>query len=285
MQKLHFLGTGSGFSDSHNNCWFIKGDTLYFIDMSMLNVNKAVEVIKKNRDKKVVVLITHMHADHVSGLAMLLHKCYYNYEIEVKIRVTENLKNTIIKFLTEQNVLGAYDNKWRWQELSAYDVIDDKIIDVSQESFEFESPSWNSMGIEAFETPHAPGLYPNYGYAIRLDGCNILYTGDTNDFGPLFRYLEKSDSFKHIDKCKNERVQVYVDMSFVYENKMYSKDRIHLFFGESAQYIRRIIQQYPEVESLYFMHIDDIAAAKEGARWLREEGFVKNKYIYLAKPM
>ena len=74
--RLNFLGCGSGFTDSHNNAFFTTEENdIVFIDLSMLNIRKALKLI--NGKKDVYLLITHMHDDHVSGLTLFIQYLYY----------------------------------------------------------------------------------------------------------------------------------------------------------------------------------------------------------------
>ena len=77
---LKFLGNGSGFTEYHNNCYFIEDDNLIFIDLSMLNIQKALKV-QKNYDN-VSILVTHMHDDHVSGIGLFAQYLFYVFTIK-----------------------------------------------------------------------------------------------------------------------------------------------------------------------------------------------------------
>lgn len=48
--RLNFLGCGSGFTDSHNNAFFTTEENdIVFIDLSMLNIRKALKLINGKR--------------------------------------------------------------------------------------------------------------------------------------------------------------------------------------------------------------------------------------------
>lgn len=270
MQRLNFLGVGSGLSDSHNNCWFIREgmhhnendvNGLFFIDMSMLNVGKAMEIIKNNLDKKVSLLVTHTHPDHVSGIGMLLQKCYYQYGITVRIVVPDKLKHPLMTMLTIQGIPRTLESGRDMYEVYGADT----------NSCKFQSSSFLKLGIEAFATPHAPELSYNYGYIIFLglkEGY-ILYSGDTNTLSRLEEYLLENKS----------NTQVYVDMSFSYGKDKKKEDRVHSLFDDSIDEIYEIAR-YDYTTNLYLMHIDDMEAARAGIRKCRKDGY---KNIYLAK--
>ena len=69
---LHFLGTGDAFSRHPNNAYFRPDeDTLVFIDLDARNFMRAKREIERKLPKRIYVLITHMHNDHVSGIPTL----------------------------------------------------------------------------------------------------------------------------------------------------------------------------------------------------------------------
>lgn len=73
--KLKFLGNGSGFSNSHTGAYFEKDEDIIFIDYSMLNILKMVELAKNYGN--VYVYMTHLHSDHSSGLGLFAQYMYY----------------------------------------------------------------------------------------------------------------------------------------------------------------------------------------------------------------
>ena len=80
MNKLEFLGRGSGYNVTEGNtCAFIKkDDTLLLIDCGE-SIFK--EIIKKNLIdgiKNIHVLITHMHSDHIDSLGSFVGYCHWN---------------------------------------------------------------------------------------------------------------------------------------------------------------------------------------------------------------
>lgn len=174
--KLKFLGNGSGFSDSHNGCFFTNDNDMYFIDCSLLNLNKMIDLNLSGYDN-VHVIITHMHDDHVSGLGLLIQKLYYLSGKKIDIIASEKLMSDIVCDLTIKGV------------------------DSSMYTLSEEAALNNFTSILTSHTPQLEGKC--FGYSFDLEDKHIVYTGDTNTLEPFYPYI-------------SEGSEVYVDMSAVY---------------------------------------------------------------------
>lgn len=174
---LKFLGNGSGFTNSHNNCYFIDDDKLFFIDLSMLNIQKALKVQKEYGH--VSILITHMHDDHVSGIGLFAQYLFYVYHKKLKVLIPEGLYFDVN---TEFTIKGISSN-----------IVD--IIVINDGDFCIE---------KVIHTSHAPELNGKcFGYLLKIQGRMILYSGDTNKLSDFFPYINDIDAF-------------YIDVSYSY---------------------------------------------------------------------
>ena len=174
---LKFLGNGSGFTNYHNNCYFVDDEKLTFIDLSMLNIEKALKIQKDYKD--VAILITHMHDDHVSGICLFSQYLFYVYHKKLKILIPKEWYSDIkVEFRIKGIDLGIVD-----------------IIMINDGDFCIE---------KIIPTSHTPELDGKcFGYVLKIGSKRIVYSGDTNDLSAFVPYLKNANYF-------------YVDVSYSY---------------------------------------------------------------------
>lgn len=164
---LKFLGNGSGFTNSHTNAYFEMEDKIVLIDISMLNIDKFLSI--KPYLKDTYVLLTHLHADHVSGLGMLIQYYYYVYKTKLTVVVPWNLEQDVLKLMKIEGV-------------------SDEIFNLRLLVSRYGDKKWeeeNNWYIEYIQTVHAPELKDKcYSYLLNIDKKIILYTGDTCTLDP-----------------------------------------------------------------------------------------------------
>lgn len=175
--ELKFLGNDSGFTDSHNNAFYVYDSEVVFIDLSMLNIQKALKVQEKYNS--VNIIVTHMHDDHVSGIGLFAQYLYYCYHKTLKIFVPNSLFEDM---RTELKIKGINMS-----------IIDLNIIENGV------------LGVEnVINTKHTLELDGKcFGYTLKLNGTRIVYTGDTCNLQDFENYLIDCDEF-------------YVDCSYKY---------------------------------------------------------------------
>ncbi len=153
-----------------------------------------------NKYEQIDVIITHLHNDHAGTLSQLI--LYMWFVFNKKITVYSKCKN-IKTFLD--------------------------ITGTPEESYELKTYSDN---LEFIKTEHAKDL-DSYGFKLRVNNKNIVYTGDTITLEPFFPYLKDCDKF-------------YVDVS--------KNSNAHLNFENAIQDLRKIKSNNTKV---FLMHIDD----------------------------
>lgn len=195
MQTLHFFGNGSGFTQHHNNAYFEHENSLIIIDLSMLNFYKAIELNLQKYDN-ILLCITHMHDDHVSGIGLFIQYLYYNCHKKINIVTPRKLKRD---FLTEMYLKGV--------DCDAFRTIYPE--DVCREFH---------LKIKAVVTNHSPELDGKcYGYIFDFNDKHIIYSGDTVSFFQFATHLQPN--------C-----ELYLDMSAKYGKVhiLYSDVETHL---------------------------------------------------------
>ena len=103
MKELIFCGIGSALeTDFNSNCaYFCDKNEIVVIDPSEKCVRHLVnnEVINEST-KKVTIVVTHTHCDHISGLGQLIWQCAIKRNIIPTIIANSNkFKKTLKKLL------------------------------------------------------------------------------------------------------------------------------------------------------------------------------------------
>lgn len=158
MEELKFLGVGSAFNlkDDNNSAYYISGDTFILLDCGDRIARKIINYNLFKDIKNVLILITHLHADHISSLETLVDYIYLlRKDINCKI-VYPNKKN----LETILNLEASFD----------FNIVDRDIVS------EF---GITVRAVPAFHIPYS------YSYFVYTKDFNFYYSGDTNKFNLL----------------------------------------------------------------------------------------------------
>lgn len=165
---LRFLGTGSGFADEHTSAYFTTNkNELVLIDCSMLNIPK-LKTMNLFLYDSFVVLVTHTHGDHCSGLGLWIQYVHFveNKEITI-IAPSKKVKKDLLYLL--ENLEGCDSS---WYKLFSVDEVNEPWL------------------YKSIQTEHSPQLAGKcFGYQLNLRGKNIIYTGDTATLEPFKSFL------------------------------------------------------------------------------------------------
>ena len=223
---LKFFGRGAGFSDEHNAAFFISGKDLVLIDCSIttfvklknMEIDGIWDAIKDDPDyadirgedwvpKRIVVLVTHTHSDHISGISMLIHLAHYKWGIPVLvITPSRTLQNDLRKVL---NIEGCVEENGVYKVRVNYEVKFDWLI-------------------KSIPTVHADELRGRcFGYELFLWGKKIIYTGDTSTLDTFKNYITKGTYL--YTECSAFRSPVHLFMTDLYDMKDWFKENdIHV---------------------------------------------------------
>jgi ribonuclease BN (tRNA processing enzyme) len=184
MNKLEFLGRGSGYNVAEGNtCAFLKkDDTLLLIDCGEAIFEKVVKMNLINGIKDVHVLITHMHSDHIGSLGSFVGYCYWKKKIKTNIYFNEREK--IGEFL---KLTGAIKD----ESFTLHDTNNKRINNLN-------------LTFNASLTKHAKTVN-TYSFLLKFDyGNDIFYSGDTYETNiDVLAYLKAGNLMYH-DTCLND---------------------------------------------------------------------------------
>ena len=252
MDKLNFIGRGSAFTKNevNNSAYLIKDDTLILFDCGCDVFKQIVnkKILFLDGVKRLLILITHMHDDHVGSLTSLLEYCKYSDR-------AGHIEEVMIfdSFLDLLQIVPAAPYKSR---IDTYlNIFDFSLNSLSKVKLVSQSQVQDDLGIiiRALSVPHS-----NLCYAYLLidsDGSKIYYSGDTSSHDQALSQLMSSVDC-HID--------LYLEASSA-ANKYY-KSSVHYAEFQIPELINRIEEISEENNLTYtvnLMHIDDFDTYSE----------------------
>ena len=220
--EIRFIGNGSGFSKTNTNAYIIIDNDLYLIDCSMLNMNRIKEMFNFRKYKSINILVTHMHADHVSGIPNLIQHLFHMYNIKTNIYCHLNLMNDINRL---NDICGV--NK------DYYSVKDAKSSNLS-------------FVIDVVKTEHSNNLVNgSYGYIFKLNNKVCIYTGDTKNLNAFNKYINNCDEL-YMD-VSYESVDAHININNFKKNIPNVK-KIYLMHLDDEEKISESIKDLDNVE-------------------------------------
>lgn len=110
--ELSFVGTGSAFNPllENTNAFFVVGEELYLIDCGESAFARHFRLPYLKAAKRITVVITHLHCDHVGSLGSLISYCYY--VLGTPIRIVHPLE-TIVGLL---DLMGIKRRCYQYQK-------------------------------------------------------------------------------------------------------------------------------------------------------------------------
>ena len=209
---LKFLGRGSAFSDEHNSAYFVEGDDLVLLDCSMTSF---VKLCNKNLAPydRVYLLITHTHGDHVSGIGLFIDLLEFSVKTPITIVApSKEVEADIFYYLTRLEGCSS-----EWYDLTTAD-------ELEKEWF-----------VKAVPTTHSDELAGKcFGYVLKVDNHNVVFTGDTNTMIPFEKYLD-NDTYLYME------IAAY-------------KSPVHLYCSDMVSKVKEYVAMGVHV---YLMHMDD----------------------------
>ena len=209
---LKFLGRGSAFTDEHNSAYFIENDELILIDCPM---SAFIRLNDKNLAlfDHIYVLVTHTHGDHSGGIGMLIDLLQFSVKTPITIVAPSKEVEADLFYLLSR--IEGCSSSW-------YELINVEDLDKG----------WFVRSIPTTHTEELEGKC--FGFQLKVEGRNVVYTGDTNTLIPYEPYIEKG-------------TYLYCEISAY-------KSPVHLYCTDVHDKIKDYIASGV---SVYLMHMDD----------------------------
>ena len=214
---LQFLGRGSAFSDEQNCAFFEADGQLILLDCPMSAFHKLRRFTKPYNG--ITVLVTHTHSDHCGGIPMLIHFAKHVFHIPVTVIAPTHEVADDLRYLIERLDGCSPD---------AYTLLTADTLKAD----------WFRGAVPV---DHAAALSGRcFGYRLYVDGCDVIYTGDTASLSPFLPYLHAGVYLYTEAACFDSGVHLYIER-LLPELKRLTAAGVHV----------------------YLMHLDDEDALRE----------------------
>lgn len=207
MNTLKFLGTDSGFGLKNNCAYFEENNKLFLIDCGFTVFNLVKEKFDFNKYSEINIIITHLHNDHAGSLSQVILYSWFIYHKKV-------------------NVISKCENIKQYLEITG----------TTKDAYEIKTDLPNLTFIN---TPHVAEL-DAYGFKIKLNNQNIVYTGDTSSLTPFIPYLSETDEF-YTDASKFGGVHPKID-NIINELKEFTNLTVFLMHLDDEKHIRNLVE-------------------------------------------
>lgn len=196
--RLTFIGSGNAFSPAGLCCNGFIANERFLFEAPPQALSSLSQLDVDPNDLEAVVL-SHHHGDHFLGLPfLLLHWKWKGRTRPIRIigpRATECLGTDIA-----QKVFPG--------------VLDDITYDVEWIEAAPGSPiALPGLDIEAVDVEHDTALAGTLGYACRIDGRRLAYTGDTRLCDAVFDLARNPEVM--ISECASRDEQIPIHMNLV----------------------------------------------------------------------
>jgi len=198
--ELKFLGTDSGFGEKNNSAYYEADNKLVLIDCGFSVFNIAKKTFDFSKYDNIEIIITHLHNDHAGSLSQIILYLWFVFHKKVTvISKCEHIKEYL------------------------------SITGTPEDAYELRT---STNDITFIQTQHVSDL-DAYGFNLKINDKEIIYTGDTAVIEPFEPYFDKIS-------------ELYIDVSV---------------FGGVHLNIKDILPKLKELKakniSVYLMHLDN----------------------------
>lgn len=253
MVKFNFLGRGSAFNKKENNnsCFYKKDGKMLLIDCGEDIFKTILKKDVLNGVKEILIIITHMHSDHVGSLSSLLF--YLKYKRGIIANVFFPLKEVLLDFLEKNGNLK--DVEYKFFDLDENQFFDDIFIGYQSVNHTgvIEKVNDGVVVNGVIKNCRKEKVFDSYLYTF-LEGEDItVYSGDT--------YENIFQLFTDGDEEDDPHFMIYQDVCLTdYEGN------VHLSFRK----LKEGVPKMSDRAKIYCMHIDN---SDELVDMIKENGF------------
>ena len=206
---LEFLGRDAGFGKNNNSAYYEDNKTLLLIDCGFTVFQQLKKKFDFNKYKEINIIITHLHNDHAGSLSQFILYMWFIYN--KKVTIFSNCKD-IKKYLD--------------------------ITGVPPESYSIKRDNDN---LKFIKVPHSPYL-DTYGFKIKLNNKNIIYTSDTSNIQPFLPYIAETDEL-YIDVSRYGGIHIKIDDIIENINEFLKQNiNIALMHLDDKEYIQKTVK-------------------------------------------
>ena len=227
---LNFIGIGSAFHTElgNNNAFIKKGEELFLIDCGSTNFSRMIAHGLLNDVKKITVLQTHLHADHVGSLGDLVG---YEFNVmkpkrEVKVTlITPQALTADVKAILQK--VGVPETQYNSVEI-ADEYKPENLLGITS--------------IKPYVVQHVPHL-KCFAYLLQIDGKSVYYSGDCNMVP---------------DEIKTAMLNGEIDLFYQDTSKADFEGNVHLSLRQLTELIPQALRH-----KVYCMHLDQAFSREE----------------------
>ena len=203
---LRFLGRGSAFTAHHNCALFEINGGAVLLDCPMSAFQRLMQLAPGKPWNALTVLVTHTHGDHAGGIGMLIHFAKHVLHIPVTVIAPSAEVADDLRVLLER--------------------LDGCSPDVYTLQTADTAPDWLKAAVPVRHSEALAGRC--FGYVLHIQGCDVVYTGDTAELAPFLPYLHAGAYLYTEASAYDTGVHLYID-AILPELKRLSAESVHIF--------------------------------------------------------